>query len=524
LDNKALQNIAKGAISGATTAGVLGKDIGTGALTGGTGAAVGNVVSNLTADQGLTPKQANALNASASVFARSMLAGATPTQAFQAAAMAGGMANAKSIVKAFKDEKVSGIDIPDDFANQVQSGGIKLASADGSLPQVEVGGVPIYAESKTASSVETPVGYRLLSMNESDNKPEGSYYDITQNAWMAPDEGQMGQISDLQKQLTGSGTPAGYGAVATEGGAGGDGNIPEIVTTAPRDTEIPEVVITDKKDTVTPEDEIPEIVVTDKKDVTEPVTNNPPTTTPPSTTTPATTTTAKPATTGGGMPSATTSDALTGYIPPALKESLMHTKITGGKFEDPLKHVKDIQEAQLATEKNMIQNGIDPQLAAILSARAVQAVDQPQIPHFTYGQEDSIDSILGKGDTGALDQAYAEGGYVQPLTLAPGGLASPLMAAGGLPSKTQGREDFRTSKHVAGEGDGHSDDIPAMLADGEFVFSADVVSALGNGSTKAGSDKLYKMVEEIRKRARSTSPDKLAPPALKSPLDYLKKR
>jgi len=225
------------------------------------------------------------------------------------------------------------------------------------------------------------------------------------------------------------------------------------------------------------------------------------------------------------MPAVATAAALTGYIPPALKESLIKTKITGGKFQDPTKHLKDIQEAQLATENNMIQNGIDPQLAAILSARAVQAVDQPQTPHFTYGQEDSIDSILGSADTGALDQAYAEGGYVQPLTLAPGGLAAPLMAAtGGLPSKHKGREDFRTSKHVAGEGDGHSDDIPAMLADGEFVFSADVVSALGNGSTKAGSDKLYKMVEEIRKRARSTSPDKLAPPALKSPLDYLKKR
>jgi acetyltransferase len=36
------------------------------------------------------------------------------------------------------------------------------------------------------------------------------------------------------------------------------------------------------------------------------------------------------------------------------------------------------------------------------------------------------------------------------------------------------------------------------LADGEFVFPADVVSALGNGSTKAGTDKLYKMMHEIR--------------------------
>lgn len=519
LDSAALQNVAKGALSGATTAGVLGKDIGTGALTGGTGAAVGNVVSNIAADQGLTPKQTNVLNASASVFARSMLAGATLEQAFQAAAMAGGMANAKSVVKGLKADKSAGIDIPDDFINKVESGGIKLASADGSLP-IEIGGVPIYAESSKASTVEPPFGYRLLSTQEADSKPQGSYYDITQNAWMAPDEEQMRGLADLQSGLaSGSyagniaqGAPSGlgYGNTAQGVPSGSSSDYGTINVTAPRDAEIPEIVITDTRE--------PAAV-----DAT-PVATQPPSTSTKSPTSP-TSPLSKLATSGGGMPSVAGAASLTGYIPPALKESLIKTKITGGKFQDPLKHLKDIQEAQLATEQNMIQNGIDPQLAAILAARAVQSVDQPQTPHFTYGQEDSIDSILGSTDAGALDQAYAEGGYVQPLTLAPGGLAAPLMAAtGGLPSKRKGREDFRTSKHVAGEGDGHSDDIPAMLADGEFVFSADVVSALGNGSTKAGSDKLYKMVEEIRKRARSTSPDKLAPPALKSPLDYLKKR
>ena len=76
-------------------------------------------------------------------------------------------------------------------------------------------------------------------------------------------------------------------------------------------------------------------------------------------------------------------------------------------------------------------------------------------------------------------------------------------------------------KYVQGHGDGTSDDISAMLADGEYVFSADVVSALGNGSNKAGADKLSEMVHAIRSRARSASPDKL-PPDAKSPLEYLK--
>jgi hypothetical protein len=40
---------------------------------------------------------------------------------------------------------------------------------------------------------------------------------------------------------------------------------------------------------------------------------------------------------------------------------------------------------------------------------------------------------------------------------------------------------------------------PARLADGEFVIPADVVSHLGNGSTKAGAERLYSMLDKVRK-------------------------
>jgi hypothetical protein len=84
---------------------------------------------------------------------------------------------------------------------------------------------------------------------------------------------------------------------------------------------------------------------------------------------------------------------------------------------------------------------------------------------------------------------------------------------------------------LRGGGDGLSDSIPAVigkgqparLADGEFVIPADVVAALGNGSTKAGSDKLYDMMHSIRAYHRAAKPKDLPPPAKKSPLDYLKK-
>jgi hypothetical protein len=60
--------------------------------------------------------------------------------------------------------------------------------------------------------------------------------------------------------------------------------------------------------------------------------------------------------------------------------------------------------------------------------------------------------------------------------------------------------------YLNGAGDGMSDSIPATiegkqparLADGEFVVPADVVSHLGNGSSKAGSKRLYKMLDKVR--------------------------
>ena len=55
-------------------------------------------------------------------------------------------------------------------------------------------------------------------------------------------------------------------------------------------------------------------------------------------------------------------------------------------------------------------------------------------------------------------------------------------------------------------GDGMSDDVPAnidgeqeaALSQGEFVVPADVVSHLGNGSSDAGSKKLYAMMDKVR--------------------------
>ena len=52
---------------------------------------------------------------------------------------------------------------------------------------------------------------------------------------------------------------------------------------------------------------------------------------------------------------------------------------------------------------------------------------------------------------------------------------------------------------VRGAGDGRSDSIPAVLSDGEYVIDAETVALLGNGSSKAGAEKLDDMRVKIRK-------------------------
>ena len=52
---------------------------------------------------------------------------------------------------------------------------------------------------------------------------------------------------------------------------------------------------------------------------------------------------------------------------------------------------------------------------------------------------------------------------------------------------------------VQGAGDGRSDDIPAVLSDGEYVMDAETVALLGNGSNKAGAAQLDRFRANVRK-------------------------
>ena len=52
-----------------------------------------------------------------------------------------------------------------------------------------------------------------------------------------------------------------------------------------------------------------------------------------------------------------------------------------------------------------------------------------------------------------------------------------------------------------GPGTEKSDDIPAMLSDGEFVMTGKAVRGFGNGSRQAGAKKLYSMMHQAENNA-----------------------
>jgi hypothetical protein len=151
---------------------------------------------------------------------------------------------------------------------------------------------------------------------------------------------------------------------------------------------------------------------------------------------------------------------------------------------------------------------------------------EPSMDYYSYGKSAEIDDVLGDVTPSGLPNfEFAELGEMGPsFQMRSGGLVPPF-AGGGPLTMAAGklRKDYRQGDAVEGPGDGQSDDIPAMLADGEFVIPADVVAALGNGSNKAGADKLYDMMHNIRRQARQGNPKDLPKPA-KSPLQYMTRR
>ena len=100
------------------------------------------------------------------------------------------------------------------------------------------------------------------------------------------------------------------------------------------------------------------------------------------------------------------------------------------------------------------------------------------------------------------------------VTQNPAGVAQPYNVAGlygvpliygpdGQPRRMAGGGDAKMTHFprrdgpINGRGTGTSDDIPAMLSDGEFVFTAKAVRNAGGGSRRKGAARMYKLMKKL---------------------------
>jgi hypothetical protein len=507
-------NIA-GRVAGGTAAGVIrGQDPLVALTNSGISAATAAVTDQIPGFDQLSASQKVAVNATVSAT----LMGGNPSQALVNAAINAGISEAKgqyqqanaSGLKAGATGKTESVFDPtyggtapisstNELAEQVIPQGVQVAGPMDaeSLNRVDVSGAPIYAESAAAKDYKPPFGYRLLSSAEADNKPAGSFYDPTTNAWLAPD---MESVAGLQKSLM---------------------NEPE---TKPEATPETKTVIPAKPNEVPIIDtELTPDLKTKQEDFLASIGIDP--------------------SSASGMPAQQT-DPLTGITsdqttPTASSDKAYWDSIgidpasvssMPAQETDPLADIIPLTQPQTLAELSKSLTS-SPASTSITPASTVSTGSK-----FNFGNAALVGgAALGLGaladdssspaeqaaayrqqilnwnarpvvapiDGAAQGQAMLDPRFV---SAAQGGLMS-LAGGGALGGYSDG------GRLLKGPGDGMSDHIPASisnkqparLADGEFVIPADVVSHLGNGSTDAGAKVLYKMMDQVR-RARTGNP------------------
>jgi len=466
-------NIA-GKIAGGTAAGIIrGQDPLVALTNSGISAGTAAVTDQIPGFENLSSGQKAAVNATVAAT----LMGGDPSQALVNAAINAGIGEAKAQYKSAQMSEVGGTRGPDnidvgggfnpaagsisstnELAEQVIPKGVQVAGPldAASLNRVDVSGAPIYADSPAAKEYKPPFGYRLLSSTEADNKPAGSFYDPTTNAWLAPDNEA---VSGLQQELMKG---------------------PETKTeeTKAETTAIPikpnEVPIVDTE--FTPN------LKTSQEDFLASIGIDP--------------------NSVSNMPAQQT-DPLADILPVTQQPTLaeLSKSLTSTPTSTPVASVKVPTSSGFNFGNAALIGGAALGLGALASdsssPAAQTAAYRQQVLNWNARQ------VQPPIDGAAQGQAMLDPRFV---SAAHGGLMS-LAGGGTLGGYSDG------GRLLKGPGDGMSDNIPASisnkqparLADGEFVIPADVVSHLGNGSTDAGAKVLYKMMDQVR-RARTGNP------------------
>ena len=238
------------------------------------------------------------------------------------------------------------------------------------------------------------------------------------------------------------------------------------------------------------------------------------------------------------------SEAATKFAAPVTKAGLAGV-IMGGTGLAALEEQQKFLDEQASSgaisnaEYNVAKAKIDAQVAsarATVSANPLQtSADTSNLsegPSLYAKKSTGFDTLYDKNPVGGTNlyeqnpvevasggmiSRYAMGGAVNspddqtnmpsqsPMTnFDRSGVAS--MIGNTVPQQMYAAGGIASGRFLSGGGDGMSDSIKASingsqearLADGEFVIPADVVSHIGNGSSKAGAKQLYSMMDRVR--------------------------
>lgn len=200
--------------------------------------------------------------------------------------------------------------------------------------------------------------------------------------------------------------------------------------------------------------------------------------------------------------------------------------LTGTMAIDEMRNQQQQADAANAAAQQEYNNQM-----AIIAANQRRGEEAMRRNPYMFKEGGEVPGYFGGGIMAALrekiEQARAAGATPQPQAPNPAGffarVAEQLRAAQADTPQGRARAALEANPYqfnqggmpprfLSGGGDGMSDSIPAKingrqearLADGEFVIPADVVSHLGNGSSKAGAKQLYSMMDRVRQKRTGT--------------------
>ena len=134
-------------------------------------------------------------------------------------------------------------------------------------------------------------------------------------------------------------------------------------------------------------------------------------------------------------------------------------------------------------------------------------------PEFITGHTGHYASGKGDGQSDDIKALLNDGDYVMDAD------AVAQLGNGSSKGGKEVLEHFRKSIPQTHHASGGK--VPAMIADGEYVLPASFVAALGKGDSDAGAKMLDKMRHALREHKRSAPLNKI-PPKSKSPLEYMR--